>query len=104
MNRYVARSKKVAARMLGDEMMIMSARDSKLFNLNELATLIWQAADGHTSLEDIVAEKICVDYDVDLPEALADAEAFVHELAAHGILKQSDQPIVAAATISREGA
>ena len=44
--RYVARSKQLAARRLGAETMIMSGRDSTLFTLNEVATVIWEAADG----------------------------------------------------------
>ena len=48
---YIARRKQVAARMLGGEMMIMSARDSTLFSLNETASAIWQAADGSTPLD-----------------------------------------------------
>ena len=48
---YVARTKEVAARMLGGEMMIMSARDSTLFSLNEVASVIWKAADGVTPLD-----------------------------------------------------
>ena len=47
---YVARAGEVAARMIGSELMILSARNSKLFSLNETAAAIWQAADGVTSL------------------------------------------------------
>ncbi|MFZ0961734.1 MAG: PqqD family protein [Terriglobia bacterium] len=94
---YVARSREIAARMLDGEMMIMSARDSTLFNLNELGTMIWQAADGATSLEEIVAQKVCPEFEVEPAEALKDAEDFVRELAAHGILLLSDQPIAAPA-------
>jgi hypothetical protein len=90
---YIARSHEIAARELDGEMMIMSARDSTLFNLNELGTVIWQAADGVTSLEEIVAQKVCPEFDVESAEALQDAEAFVRELAEHGILLISDQPI-----------
>ena len=90
---YLAHSKEIAARVLDGEMMIMSARDSTLFNLNELGTMIWQAADGATSLEEIVAQKICVEYEVEPGQALQDAEAFVRELAGHGIMLLSDQPI-----------
>ena len=39
---YIARSTAIAARMLGGEMMIMSALDSTFFTLNEVATVIWQ--------------------------------------------------------------
>ena len=94
---YVARSREIAARVLDGEMMIMSARDSTLFNLNELGTMIWQAADGATSLEEIVAQKVCPEFEVEPAEALKDAEDFVRELAAHGILLLSDQPIAAPA-------
>ena len=52
--RYVSRSSQIAARMLGGEMMIMSITDSTLFNLNEVAAAIWQAADGVTPLQEIV--------------------------------------------------
>jgi hypothetical protein len=97
---YIARSREIAARELDGEMMIMSARDSTLFNLNELGTIIWQAADGATSLEDIVAKKVCAEYDVEPAEALQDAEAFVRELAERGILRLSDQPIAAPAASS----
>ena len=90
---YIARSREIAARELDGEMMIMSTRDSTLFNLNELGTIIWQAADGSTSLEDIVAQRVCLEYEVEPAEALKDAENFVRELAEHGILVLSDQPI-----------
>jgi hypothetical protein len=99
---YIARSREIAARELDGEMMIMSARDSTLFNLNELGTIIWQAADGATSLEDIVKHRICLEYDVEPAEALQDAEAFVRELAEHGILLLSDQPIGAPAAVPKE--
>jgi hypothetical protein len=91
---YVARSTAIAARSLGDETMVMSAADSTLFTLNEVATMIWQAADGATPLEEIVANKVCAEYDVTLEAALKDAEGLVAELAEHGLLLLSDQPIL----------
>ena len=90
---YVARSSEVAARTLGNETMIMSARDSTLFSLNETASAIWQAADGRTPLSEIVARAVCAEYDVEAGEALRHAEELVRELASHGILRISDQPI-----------
>jgi Coenzyme PQQ synthesis protein D (PqqD) len=93
---YIARSKQVAARELGGEMMIMSARDSTLFSLNDVGTVIWQAADGHTPLDEIVERKVCSEFDVEPAEALRDAESFVRELAAHGILLVSEAPVAAA--------
>ena len=90
---YIARSNAVAARSLDGEMMIMSARDSTLFTLNPVGTIIWQSADGTTPLNDIVVNKVCAEFKVDLAEALKDAETFVNDLANHGILQVSDKPI-----------
>ena len=101
---YIARSREIAARELGGEMMIMSARTSTLFNLNEIGTMIWQAADGTTSLEEIVAQKICAEYEVEPAEALQDAESFVRKLAERGIMLVSDQPIAAPAAVPKESA
>lgn len=100
--KYIARSSAIAARMLDGQMMIMSAVDSTFFTLNETATLIWQAADGTTPLAQIVADKLCSDYQVDLETAAQDAMHFVDELSAHGILITSDQPITT--SIATDGA
>jgi len=91
--RYVSRSAAIAARRLGDEMMVMSAVNSTVFSLDEVATVIWEAADGATPLEEIVAKKICTQYDITPEAALQDAQAFVEQLAEHGLLLLSDQPI-----------
>jgi len=94
--KYISRSSAIAARLVGGEMMIMSAVDSTFFTLNEVATVIWQAADGQTSLKEIVHTRICSDFDVDLAQAQQDADQFVSELANHGILNVSPIPITGA--------
>jgi hypothetical protein len=90
---YISRATEIAARVLDGEMMIMSARDSTLFTLNDVATIIWQAADGKTPIEEIVERKVCAEFEIEPAEALQDAESFVRELASHGILILSDQPL-----------
>jgi hypothetical protein len=92
--RYIARSSAIAARLLGGEMMVMSTEDSTFFTLNEVATVIWQAADGRTPLAEIVANKICQEFDVDREQAQRGADHFVDELSQHGILLVSDQPLL----------
>jgi hypothetical protein len=91
---YVARNPRVAARSLDGEMMIMSGRDSTLFTLNKTATILWQAADGATPLEEIVQQKICSEFEIEPGEALRDAETLARDLASHGILHISEEPIV----------
>jgi hypothetical protein len=93
--KFIARSPKIAARVLGGEMMIMSAVDSTFFSLNEVATVIFQAADGQTPLSEIVEKRVCVEFEVEPEEARRDAEEFVSELSEHGILLVSEQPIPA---------
>ncbi|MGC1291931.1 MAG: PqqD family protein, partial [Candidatus Acidiferrales bacterium] len=92
-DKYISRSKSVAARTLGGEMMIMSAKDSTLFSLSEVATVIWDAADGHTPLSEIVERRICAEFDVPNDVAYRDAEQLVEELATRGILSISSQPV-----------
>jgi hypothetical protein len=92
-NQYIARSTMVAARQLGGEMVVMSAMNSTLFTLNEVATAIWNAANGATPLSEIIEQSVCAAYDVVPGVAIEDAEGFVRELAGHGILLVSDEPI-----------
>lgn len=91
---YVARNPRVAARSLDGEMMIMSGRDSTLFTLNRTATILWQAADGATPLDEIVERQICPEFEVERAEALRDAETLARELASHDILQISEEPIL----------
>jgi hypothetical protein len=88
-SRYVSRAANVAARMIGGEMMIMSGRDSSLFSLNETASLLWQAADGRTTLEQI-AQRLCGEFEVDLQTALQDVQEIAQDLSSHGVLCLSD--------------
>ena len=90
---YIARSTAIAARMLGGEMMVMSAVDSTFFTLNEVATVIWQAADGYTPLSEIVERRVCEQFEIEPDVAQRDAADFVSRLSEHGILLVSNQPI-----------
>jgi hypothetical protein len=92
---YLIQSKTIAARVLGGEMIIMSPSDSIVFSLNKVGTVIWQAADGKTPLEEIVQRKVCVRFEVDPAEALKDAESFVRELVQHQLITLSDRPVQA---------
>ena len=92
--KYIARHSAIAARMLGGEMMVMSTKDSTFFALNEVATVLWQAADGCTPLSEIVTNEVCRKFDVDQERAQCGADRFVDELSRHGILLVSESPLV----------
>ncbi len=99
---YLSRNPKVAARALDGEMMIMSPKDSTLFTLNRTATILWQAADGATALDEIVQQRICAVFDIAAPEALTDAENLARELADHEVLQISDTPAQSALPVMAE--
>jgi hypothetical protein len=91
---YVQRHRDTAARLLGDETIVMSVRDSRVFTLNPTASLIWEAADGVTPLREIVARRVTAEFEVDAETAYRDALELVGRLAQEGILVVSDRPLV----------
>src|SRR5208282_819295 len=99
---YVARSPRIAARLLGEEMLVMAGQGSTLFTLNPTATILWQAADGATPLDEIVERRICSEFEVQPEDALRDAEALAEDLAQHGILLISEQPIASKSTVQEQ--
>jgi hypothetical protein len=90
---YIKPSRDIAARMMADEMVIMSVRNSRVFSLNPTANRIWSAADGATPLREIVARTLVSEFDVDADTAYRDAVELVEELAQEGILLLADHPI-----------
>ena len=89
---FIARGSDIACRKLESEMIVMSVRDSTLFTLNEVATAIWEAADGRTPVETIVEDTVCQKFEVGRETALQDALELVHRLATDGLLRISDSP------------
>jgi hypothetical protein len=89
---YPKRAANLAARVFNGEVIIMNPADSALFNLNETATAIWLAADGKTTLKQIVERDIVPAFDVDREEALRDAEEFAQSLAEQSILMMQTDP------------
>jgi Coenzyme PQQ synthesis protein D (PqqD) len=102
--KYIAKSSAIASRLLGGEMMIMSAADSTFFTLNPVATAVWQAADGRTPLSEIVDQYVCSEFEVDAETARRDVERFVEELSGHGVLLVSEHPIPDSAASPTEAA
>jgi Coenzyme PQQ synthesis protein D (PqqD) len=91
---YIKPSRDIAARVMADEMVIMSVKNSKVFSLNPTATRIWTAADGATPLREIVARAVVSEFEVDAETAYRDARAMVEDLAQEGILLLADHPIL----------
>ncbi|HVB81605.1 MAG TPA: PqqD family protein [Candidatus Binataceae bacterium] len=92
---YIKRGRDTAARRLGDETIIMSVKDSRVFTLNPTASAIWGAADGLTTLREIVAREVVPEFEVEAETAYRDALELVEELAREGILTVTDRPVTA---------
>ena len=92
-DKFIRRSPATAARALGDEMIVLAVADSTLFSLNETARLLWEAADGRRPLREIVAEVIVLQFAVDAETAYGDALELVEQLAQHGVIELSEQPL-----------
>ena len=90
---YIARGNRLAARSLASETVILKPDDSGLYVLNELGTVLWDAADGTTPLATIVERVICPQFVVDAATALRDATEFVESLRDHKIFNLSDGPM-----------
>ncbi len=97
---FIARASALASRILDGEAIIMSIPNSIFFVLDEVGTVIWIAADGHTSLAAIVEQKVCQEFDVNYDTAYSDACELVEEMAAQGILLLADSPIAGDQTAS----
>jgi len=89
--RYLAQDPRAAWRVYDGEAVIISPDDSTLHTLNAVGTLIWEAADGKTTLGAIVG-RICDEFEVEPEPAERDAMAFIEGLRQRGLLVVSDAP------------
>jgi hypothetical protein len=94
-DRYPEQNPRAAWRVYEGEAVIVSPEDSMLHTLNAVGTFIWEAADGRTALEAIVARMVDA-FEVDHATAARDAEAFVEELSRRGLLTVLQAPRSAA--------
>jgi hypothetical protein len=88
---YPAQNPRAAWRIYDGEAVIVSPEDSTLHTLNPVGTLIWEAADGQTTLEDIVG-RVCDAFEIDRATAARDTLAFVERLRARGLLTVRETP------------
>jgi hypothetical protein len=82
---YPEQNPKAAWRVYDGEAVIVSPEDSTLHTLNAVGTVIWEAADGRTAMEAIVA-RVIEAFEVDRATAARDAAAFVDSLCRRGLL------------------
>jgi hypothetical protein len=86
-DRVVVQARRIAARKVAGEMVVLSADDSSLYVFNGVGTAVWEAVEEPTAVSTIV-ERICRDYDIDAEQARLDVVEFVDGLLAHGVLME----------------
>jgi len=91
-DRYPVQNPRVAWRVYDGEAVIISPDDSMMHTLNPIGTLIWQAADGRTTVASIVA-RICAEFEVEADRAEREALGFVDTLSARGLLTLAEAPV-----------
>jgi hypothetical protein len=89
--RYPAQNPRAAWRVYDGRAVIITPEDSRLHSLNEVGTLVWEAADGRTPVTEIVA-RVCGEFDVTAERAAADVDAFVEDLVGRGLLSVGTAP------------
>ncbi len=86
---YLTQSSRAAWRVYDGEAVVLCPDDSTLNTLNAVGTLIWESADGKTSVSAIVA-RVCEEFDVDPERAERDTMAFITKLRGRGLLTVSE--------------
>lgn len=83
----VHQGKRIAARQYGEQAVVVALDAQQVLSLNEVATFLWNHADGRTveELWTVLSET----YEVDAEEAEADVRALLEELRSFGVLEIS---------------
>lgn len=90
MEKIPVKTKDIAHRVVGDEVIVVNFPNSNFYNLNPVGTFIWERCDGKHSLEQIAGELI-EEYDISPEEAAKDCQEFIGALVECGLLQWSDR-------------
>jgi len=85
MSVQVRQNPRTAGRVIDGQAFVVTPHDNKLHTLNGTGTWIWERAESGCTLEDIAAG-LSARFEVDGGRARADAETFIDDLVARGIL------------------
>ena len=80
---------KTAWRTIAGEGVILSLDTKVLRGLNAVGARVWELIDGHRSIE-AISREIAREFEVEPSRAVADAETFVRDLLARGLVEPAD--------------
>jgi hypothetical protein len=87
----VSRDARTASRVIAGEAIILTPQDSRIRNLNETGSRIWELLAEKPTVEALV-QRIHTEFDVTEEQARADVTAFVEQLVAAGLATVSAGP------------
>ena len=91
LEQVVSRDKRTASRMIAGEVIVLTPMDSKIHNLNETGSRIWELLADEPTVGELVAQ-IHREFKVSEEQARADVITFIEELAAKGMVTLSQRP------------
>lgn len=89
LDRYPHRSDELVWRVIGGEVVILTADGHEIHTLNRVGSAIWELADGTRNIKEIIT-LICERFDVDFEGAQTDVLEFAEQLVGKNILQITD--------------
>ncbi len=85
LDQIVCKDKKIAARIIAGEAIVLTPANSKIYNLNETGSRIWAWLDDRPTVGDLAA-RMQSEFKVGEEQAQADVIAFLEELVTRGMV------------------
>ena len=86
---YPHRSNELVWRVIGDEVVILTADGHEIHTLTKVGRAIWELADGTRNIKEIISQ-ICERFNVSFETARADVLEFAKQLVDKNILRISN--------------
>ncbi len=78
----------VAARAVGDDMVLLDLRSGVYYSLNAVGATVWRGIDRNATVEQIVADTIS-EFEVDAARAREDVTTFLRSLLEAGLIAEA---------------
>ena len=88
-DQVVSRNTHTASRIIAGEAIILTPQDSKIRNLNETGSRIWELLAEKPTVGDII-QRIHAEFDVNEAQAQSDVMAFLEQMMAKGLVTVQD--------------
>ena len=75
----VRRSDNVVSRVIDGEVVLLLPEEASLHALTGCGSQVWELMDGETAVSDVI-QRICEEFEVELPRASEEITEFVHRL------------------------